>query len=90
MRGSRGKGDTPPSQKDKCHSQNLVPHEWIHDSLDFSLKNPVWGHLGGSGVNHLPLAQGVILESWDWVPHWAPCVEPASSSACVSASLSLS
>ena len=23
------------------------------------------GHLGGSVVEHLPLAQGVILESWD-------------------------
>ena len=38
----------------------------------------------------LPLAQGVILETWDRVPHWAPCVEPASPSVCVSASLSLS
>ena len=36
-----------------------------------------------------PLAQGVILESWDRVPHGAPCMEPASPSACVSASLSL-
>ena len=26
----------------------------------------------------LPLAQGVILETWDRVPRWAPCVEPAS------------
>ena len=23
------------------------------------------GHLGGSAVEHLPLAQGVILGSWD-------------------------
>ena len=36
-----------------------------------------------------PLAQGVILESWDRVPHWAPRMEPASPSACVSTSLSL-
>ena len=36
------------------------------------------------------LAQGVILGSWDRVPHWAPCMEPASPSACVSASLSVS
>ena len=45
------------------------------------------GHLGGSVVEHLPLAQGVILESWDRVPHQAPWMEPASPSACVSASL---
>ena len=38
-------------------------------------------------VEHLPLAQGVILESQDRVPHWAPYMEPASLSACVSVSL---
>ena len=36
-----------------------------------------------------PSAQGVILESQDRVPHPAPCMEPASPSACVFASLSL-
>ena len=36
-----------------------------------------------------PAAQGVILETRDQVPHWAPCMEPASPSACVSASCSL-
>ena len=36
-----------------------------------------------------PLAQGVILETWDRVPRRAPCMEPASPSACVSASLPL-
>ena len=44
-------------------------------------------YLGGSAVWHLPLAQGAILESRDRVPHQAPGVEPASRSACVSASL---
>ena len=48
------------------------------------------GHLGGSMVERPPLAQGVILESWDRVLHQASCVEPAFPSACVSASLSLS
>ena len=48
------------------------------------------GSLGGSAVEHLPSAQGVILESWDRVPHRAPCMEPASPSAGASASLSLS
>ena len=33
-----------------------------------------------------PSAQGVILETWDGVPRQAPCMEPASPSACVSAS----
>lgn len=48
------------------------------------------GSLGGSAVWRLPLAQGVILESRDRVPRRAPGMEPASPSACVSASLSLS
>ena len=38
----------------------------------------------------LPAAQGMILESWDQVPRQALCMEPASPSACVSASLSVS
>ena len=48
------------------------------------------GHLGDSVVEHLPLAQVMILGSWDRVPHLAPQEEPASPSACVSASLSVS
>ena len=49
------------------------------------------GHLGGSVVEHLPLAPVVIPGSWDQVPQQdIPCMEPASPSACVSASLSLS
>ena len=44
-------------------------------------------HLGGSAVKRLPSAQGVILEFPDQVPHGAPCVGPASTSACVSATL---
>ena len=42
------------------------------------------GHLGGSVVEHLPSAQGVIPESRDGAPHQAPCEEPASPSLCVS------
>ena len=45
-------------------------------------------HLGGSAVECLPLAQGMVPGSWDQIPHQASCMEPASSSACVSASLS--
>ena len=48
------------------------------------------GSLGGAAVWRLPLAQGAILETRDRIPHQAPGMEPASPSACVSASLSLS
>ena len=44
---------------------------------------------GGLRSLALPLAQGVILGTWDRVPRWAPCMELASPSARVSASLSL-
>ena len=44
------------------------------------------GRLGGFVVECLPLAQVVILGSWDQVPHQALHGEPASSSAYVSAS----
>ena len=53
---------------------------------NFSKRDPV----GGSVVEHLPLAQVVIPGFWDQIPHWPPCMEPASPSACVSASPSLS
>ena len=45
------------------------------------------GALGSSVVERLPLAQVMILGSWDRVLIWAPCKEPASLSAHVSASL---
>ena len=48
------------------------------------------GRLGGSVVEHLPSARGVILGSWNRVPHRAPCREPASPLACVSASVCVS
>ena len=41
--------------------------------------------LGGLAVWRLPLAQGAVLESRDRVLCWAPCMEPASPSSCVSA-----
>ena len=44
------------------------------------------GHLVDSEVKHLPLAQGMIPGSWDWVLHQVPHREPASPSAYVSAS----
>ena len=50
----------------------------------------VGGSLGGSEVWRLPLAQGAILEPRDRVLRRAPGMEPASPSAFVSASLSMS
>ena len=49
----------------------------------------IWkqGCLGGSVVEHLPLAQGMILGSWDWIPHQGPRREPSSLSACFCLSL---
>ena len=40
-------------------------------------------------VEHLPSAQGVILESRDRVPHRAPSMEPASLSLPMSLLLNL-
>ena len=37
------------------------------------------GRLGGSAVESLPLAQGVILKSWDEVPGSSPISLPAKS-----------
>ena len=48
------------------------------------------GNLGGSVVERLPLAQGVIPEFRDGLPYRAPCEKPASPSAYVSASLYVS
>ena len=55
--------------------------------LDIKKNNE--GHLGGSVVERLPLAQVVIPGSWDQVPSGS-LWEPASPSAYVSASLSVS
>ena len=58
--------------------------------LSFASKTALGGSLGGSVVWRLLSAQGVTPGSWDRIPPRAPCMEPASPSACVSASLSLS
>ena len=62
----------------------------MYYNLSFYFKMALWGHLGDSVVERLPLAQVVILGSWDRVLHQDPCREPASPSAYVSASLSVS
>ena len=48
------------------------------------------GRLSGSVVEHLPTAQGMTPGSWDRVLHQASRGKPASSSAYVSAFLSMS
>ena len=53
-------------------------------------KPRVQGCLCGSEVEHLPLAQGMILGSWIRVPYQASYREPASPSTYVSASLCVS
>ena len=53
------------------------------------LKQLIEGHLDGSAVEHLPLAQ-VLIVIQDRVQHRAPCREPVSPSAYVSASLCVS
>ena len=67
----------------------MIAKREIEEKRDKQLKDHEEGSLGGAAVWRLPLAQGTILESWDRVPSRAPCMEPASPSACVSASLSL-
>ena len=80
-------------------TQTFKHSKIYYSELDFSSKLKVsktcqeklfMGRLGGSAVECLPSAQGVILETQNRVLHWAPCVEPASPSACVSTSLCLS
>ena len=61
-------------------------HTWRYLSQLTSLL----GHLGSSVIEHLPLAQGMILGSWDQVSHQAPQGEPTSPSAYVLASLCVS
>ena len=58
--------------------------------LKYGLTREGLGCLGGSLVERLPLAEGLIPGSWDRVPHQAPHRESASPSARVSASICLS
>ena len=62
---------------------------WFQSQTDV-LKNYTLGQPGWLSGLAPPSAQGVILETWDRVPSQAPCMEPASPSAYVSAILSLS
>ena len=53
-------------------------------TLTFLKKILFEGRLGSSVVEYLPLTQGVILGSWDGLPHWASCGGPASPYVCLS------
>ena len=58
--------------------------------LALFIENSIRGQLEWHSGLALPSAQGLILETWDRVPRRTPCMEPASPSAWVSASLSVS
>ena len=77
----------PPNLALKTSTQ-LVDVSLI-TTLKFSSKLPSGQPWWRSGLAP-PAAQGMILETLDRVPRWALCMEPASPSAWVSASLSLS
>ena len=86
---------TPKPKLPPCHHPGVTqtPWSWLQrDGTKHSnpTSSPSRRCLGGSAVGRLTSAQGMILESWDRVPHWAPCMEPASPPACVSAPLSVS
>ena len=64
---------------------SVLTLQLLKSGLDLSFKTTGQGYLGGSVVEHLPLAQVVIPGSWDQVLHQASHREPASPSAYVSA-----
>ena len=55
-----------PDQQEMDHA---LGEEWSWDVAQGSLKSLLQGCLGGSAVDCLPSAQGMILESQDQVPH---------------------
>ena len=59
----------------------------VRTGEDQEIKRNNEGCLGGPVVELS--AQGMVRESQDQVPHWAPLQESASPSVCVSASLSM-
>ena len=71
-----------PWRSSKCQSGTPIPDwainiplPWTTDIFEVDLFKKNLGHLGGSVVECLPLAQGTIPGSWDWVPHQASCRE---------------
>ena len=93
--GARAAAQTVKTKKDTSAPalQNPLQPVWEEEPARIqsisSHKIQTRGQPGGLSGLVQPSAQGVILEPRDRVPYRAPCVEPASPSACVSASLSL-
>ena len=73
-----------------CFHVHYLDYVYVIPQGYFSQEIAIKGYLGGSVVEHLPSAQGVILEFQNRIPHRDPCREPASPSAYVSVSLFLS
>nr|XP_055195631.1 prostaglandin E2 receptor EP3 subtype isoform X1 [Nyctereutes procyonoides] len=77
-------------------SLNQILDPWVYLLLrkillrKFCQNSDLSGRLAGSAVERLPLAHGVTPGSQDRLPHQDPHREPASPSACVSASLYVS
>ena len=69
---------------------SAIHPSWAASAVYLQQEPEHLGCLGGSAVEHLPWAQLVIPEFQDQVPYQAPHGEPASPSACVSASFSVS
>ena len=70
-------------------SQNTAKVCGIFPNLRQTIEKQNLGQPGWLSSLPPPSAQGLILETQDRVPRRAPCMEPASPSACVSAPLSL-
>ena len=68
----------------------MEPEKIPNSQRNVEKENQIWGAARWLSSLALPLAQGLILETQDQVPLGAPCMEPASLSACVSAVLALS
>ena len=73
------------AQTKTMSSENQKPKEptWRYNGL-------TWPELLDIGTPEVAQWLSICLGSWAWVPYWAPHREPASPSACVSASLCVS
>ena len=80
--------DFPPQPTYKQKLGSKVKIWYCSIQVKIICQGGTW--VSDSVVEHLPLAWVVIPGSWDRVPHQAPSGEPASPSACVSASLCVS
>ena len=85
-------GPWPPTPGPKVSAINTIFQIYYYLNRLFvdQLKNLTTGQPQWLHSLTPPSAQGVVLETQDRVLHQAPFMEPASPSACVFASLSLS